>query len=54
MTFAGGHAVTIYGYSTGKGYSNVWVYDPWDNRRHTSIKSAVMYNAGVNDHELVW
>ncbi|HEX8628918.1 MAG TPA: C39 family peptidase [Catenuloplanes sp.] len=51
---SGGHAVTIYGYATATKQWNVSVYDPFDGIRHTGVASGTMYDAGFNNHELVW
>jgi hypothetical protein len=29
------------------------VYDPWDGVRHTSVSSAAMFNASLNN-DLIW
>ncbi|MEU8264068.1 C39 family peptidase [Micromonospora sp. NPDC048999] len=51
---SGGHSVTSYGYATATKVWNLDIYDPWDNIRHTGTASGTMYDAAINNHEMIW
>jgi hypothetical protein len=50
---SGNHAITDYGYIIVPKSWEIHVYDPWDGVRHTSVSSAAMFRASLNN-DLIW